>query len=248
VIYWFTGASMQAVTTGAYRAVEFIKKNIKLDERDRRRRSTTRRRSWRSAPSTPRRGCSTSSWCLLLDAGVRVRRAVLLHRLPDLDRAVRALSRRSSWPTPVAPGTTPRRSSRRAEGEGDAAARRDRRRRHGRRPVQGHVVGGHEPGHQVHDPLRPAGVVEMTRRSSPPASSPSRCSSSTGASTACASTAARRKSPATDARQRPAARAADAETRKAPETLRGLFAFRQAAAQSGPTLLKQSRGRVAGKK
>jgi K(+)-stimulated pyrophosphate-energized sodium pump len=32
VIYWFTGASMQAVSTGAYRAVEFIKKNIKLDE------------------------------------------------------------------------------------------------------------------------------------------------------------------------------------------------------------------------
>jgi K(+)-stimulated pyrophosphate-energized sodium pump len=31
VIYWFTGASMQAVTTGAYRAVEFIKKNIKLE-------------------------------------------------------------------------------------------------------------------------------------------------------------------------------------------------------------------------
>ncbi|MGE0639548.1 MAG: sodium-translocating pyrophosphatase [Thermoanaerobaculia bacterium] len=31
VIYWFTGASMQAVSTGAYRAVEFIKKNIKLD-------------------------------------------------------------------------------------------------------------------------------------------------------------------------------------------------------------------------
>jgi K(+)-stimulated pyrophosphate-energized sodium pump len=31
-IYWFTGASMQAVTTGAYRAVEFIKMNINLDE------------------------------------------------------------------------------------------------------------------------------------------------------------------------------------------------------------------------
>jgi K(+)-stimulated pyrophosphate-energized sodium pump len=31
VIYWFTGASTQAVTTGAYRAVEFIKQNIKLD-------------------------------------------------------------------------------------------------------------------------------------------------------------------------------------------------------------------------
>ncbi len=31
VVFWFCGASMQAVTTGAYRAVEYIKKNIKLD-------------------------------------------------------------------------------------------------------------------------------------------------------------------------------------------------------------------------
>ncbi|HEX4459404.1 MAG TPA: sodium-translocating pyrophosphatase, partial [Polyangia bacterium] len=31
VIYWFTGATTQAVSTGAYRAVEFIKANIKLD-------------------------------------------------------------------------------------------------------------------------------------------------------------------------------------------------------------------------
>jgi K(+)-stimulated pyrophosphate-energized sodium pump len=31
IIYWFTGASMQAVVTGSYRAVEFIKANIKLD-------------------------------------------------------------------------------------------------------------------------------------------------------------------------------------------------------------------------
>ena len=31
VIYWFTGASMQAVTTGAHRAVEYIKLNINLD-------------------------------------------------------------------------------------------------------------------------------------------------------------------------------------------------------------------------
>jgi K(+)-stimulated pyrophosphate-energized sodium pump len=31
VIYWFTGASIQAVTTGAGRAVEFIRKNINLD-------------------------------------------------------------------------------------------------------------------------------------------------------------------------------------------------------------------------
>jgi K(+)-stimulated pyrophosphate-energized sodium pump len=31
VIYWFSGASTQAVSTGAYRAVEFIKRNMKLD-------------------------------------------------------------------------------------------------------------------------------------------------------------------------------------------------------------------------
>jgi K(+)-stimulated pyrophosphate-energized sodium pump len=31
VIYWFTGASTQAVSTGAYRAVEFIKQNIRLE-------------------------------------------------------------------------------------------------------------------------------------------------------------------------------------------------------------------------
>ena len=31
VVYWFTGASTQAVTTGAYRAVEYIKRNINLD-------------------------------------------------------------------------------------------------------------------------------------------------------------------------------------------------------------------------
>ncbi len=32
VVYWFTGASTQAVSTGAYRAVEYIKHNIQLDE------------------------------------------------------------------------------------------------------------------------------------------------------------------------------------------------------------------------
>jgi Na+/H+-translocating membrane pyrophosphatase len=32
VIYWFTGASTQAVSTGAYRAVDYIKRNIQLDE------------------------------------------------------------------------------------------------------------------------------------------------------------------------------------------------------------------------
>jgi len=34
VIFWFTGAATQAVSTGAYRAVEFIKANIKLESAD----------------------------------------------------------------------------------------------------------------------------------------------------------------------------------------------------------------------
>ena len=64
IIYWFTGASTQAVSTGAYRAVEFIKQNIKLDVSGPAKASTsrTRTRSSRSARSTRRRACGTSSW------------------------------------------------------------------------------------------------------------------------------------------------------------------------------------------
>lgn len=40
VIYWFTGASMQAVTTGSYKAVEYIKEHIKLDPNADRKAST----------------------------------------------------------------------------------------------------------------------------------------------------------------------------------------------------------------
>ena len=56
MIYWFTGASTQAVTTGAYRAVEFIKANIKLEGTRRRRRSRTPRRSSRSARKYAQKG------------------------------------------------------------------------------------------------------------------------------------------------------------------------------------------------
>jgi K(+)-stimulated pyrophosphate-energized sodium pump len=34
VVFWFSGASMQAVTTGAYRAVEFIKRNMNLEKKE----------------------------------------------------------------------------------------------------------------------------------------------------------------------------------------------------------------------
>ena len=61
MIYWFTGASMQAVTTGAYRAVEFIKANInsKALREGLGRRQQEGRRDLHA--STRRRACSTSS-------------------------------------------------------------------------------------------------------------------------------------------------------------------------------------------
>ena len=91
VIYWFTGASIQAVSTGAYRAVEFIKDNIRLD--------TTEKASIEDSKKVVEI-CTTYAQrgminiflaVFFLDAGVCQRRALLLHRLPDFDRRLRAL-------------------------------------------------------------------------------------------------------------------------------------------------------------
>ena len=60
VIYWFTGASTQAVTTGAYRAVEFIKANIQLEDVEKASIADSKK-VVEICTSTRRRGCSTSS-------------------------------------------------------------------------------------------------------------------------------------------------------------------------------------------
>ena len=94
---------------------------------------------------------------LLPDARVRVLRSGASSS-PTWSRSRSSdCSRRSTWRTPAARGTTPRRWSRssctrRAPPLHDA----DRRRRHGGRSVQGHLVGGAQPDHQVHDAVRPA--------------------------------------------------------------------------------------------
>ena len=88
VIYWFTGASIQAVTTGAYRAVEFIKANIRLEGVEK-----------ASVEDSKKVVADLHAVCaeghvqylpdrVLLDAGVCVCRAVLLHWLLDLDCGV----------------------------------------------------------------------------------------------------------------------------------------------------------------
>ena len=59
VVYWFCGASMQAVTTGAYRAVEYIKRNMNLNKTQADIEDS--KTVVASAPSTPRAACGTSS-------------------------------------------------------------------------------------------------------------------------------------------------------------------------------------------
>jgi K(+)-stimulated pyrophosphate-energized sodium pump len=99
MIYWFTGASTQAVTTGAYRAVEFIKANIKLDGATKASVGDSKKvveictqyaqtgmfniflsvffGRWRSRSSS--RSSSSATWCRSRSSGC---------------------TRRSSWPTP----------------------------------------------------------------------------------------------------------------------------------------------------
>ncbi len=156
VVFWFCGASMQAVTTGAYRAVEYIKKNMDL----------TKKEADIEDSKTVVRICTEYAQKRHVEhlhrpdddhAGLRLLRPELLRRLPDLHRRVRPVPgdlhgqrrRRLGQRQEVRRG--------RSEGKGHAAARGDGRRRHGRRSVQGHDLGGAEPDHQVLDAVRPAG-------------------------------------------------------------------------------------------
>ena len=153
MIYWFTGASTQAVTTGAYRAVEFIKANIRLD---------TRRQGVGGGQQEGRRDLHSVRAegdvqyfprGLLRHARVCFPRAVFLHRLPGLDRALRSLPGDLHGECRRCVGQRQENRRGRAEGKGDSAPCGDGRRRHGRRPVQGHLIGRDEPRHQIYNPV-----------------------------------------------------------------------------------------------
>ncbi len=91
MIYWFTGASTQAVTTGAYRAVEFIKANIKLESAEKASVADSKK-VVEICTQVRAEGHAQHFHCgVLRHAGVRLRRAVLLHRLPDLHRHLRSV-------------------------------------------------------------------------------------------------------------------------------------------------------------
>ena len=157
IIYWFSGASMQAVVAGAYAAVEFIKANIKL--------GTTEKASTADSKRVVEictLYAQKGMWNIFLAVffvtlGVRLRRAVLLHRLPDFHRPVRPLSGHLHGQRRRRLGQRQEDRRNRTAGQGHRTARRLRRRRHRGRSLQGHQLGRHESDHQVHHALRPAG-------------------------------------------------------------------------------------------
>jgi K(+)-stimulated pyrophosphate-energized sodium pump len=108
VIYWFTGASTQAVVTGAYRAVVFIKNNIKLDK------ETASIADSKKVVEICTVYAQKGMWNIFIVI------FALSLGLPSSIRSSSATSspwrssvcsRRFSWQTPAVPGTTPRKSS-----------------------------------------------------------------------------------------------------------------------------------------
>ena len=92
VIYWFTGASIQAVTTGAYRAVEFIKANIRLEGVEKASVEDSKKVVQICTQYAQKGMFNIFLTVFLRHPRVRLCRTVLLHRLPDLNRRL--------WPLP----------------------------------------------------------------------------------------------------------------------------------------------------
>ena len=153
MIYWFTGASMQAVTTGAYRAVEFIKANIKLDSAAK----ASVADSKKVVEICTKGYVQYLSGRVLRDAHVCLRRTVLLYRIPDFDCDLRVVSGDLHGQCWCSMGQREEDCGDEAEAKRHAVARCDGGGRYGGRSVQRHVFGGDESGHQVHHAVRFAG-------------------------------------------------------------------------------------------
>ncbi len=167
VIYWFTGASTQAVTTGAYRAVEFIKANIKLEG--------VEKASIEDSKKVVEI-CTTYAQKGMFNIFLVVFFGTLAFAFLDpfffvgylisialfgLFQALFMANAGGAW------DNAKKIVEVELKEKGTAAARRVRRRRHGRRSIQGHEQRRDEPHHQVHDALRPAGRRARERRGAP---------------------------------------------------------------------------------
>ena len=160
VIYWFTGAATQAVSTGAYRAVEFIKANIKLDSGATKASVADSKKVVEICTQYAQKGMfnifltvffSTLAFAFLepfFFIGYLISIALF-----GLFQAIFMANAGGAWDnakkivevelkmkgTPLHAATV----------VGDTVGR----------SVQGHLIGGAEPGHQVHDAVRSAGGV-----------------------------------------------------------------------------------------
>ena len=155
VIFWFAGASMQAVTTGAYRAVEFIKKNMKLDKAE------ADIEDSKTVVKICTQYAQKGMWnifiaILLMTLAFALVQPQLLRCLSHLHRLLRPLPGHLHGKRRRCLGQREKDRGSRPEGKGLGASRRDGHWRHGRRPFQGYVVRFHEPHHQVLDLVRTA--------------------------------------------------------------------------------------------
>ena len=156
VIYWFTGASIQAVSTGAYRAVEFIKANIRLEGATRASVEDSKR-VVEICTQYAQKGMFniflTVFFSTLAFAFVEPYFFIgylISIALFGLYQAIFMANAGGAWDNAKKVVEVDLKE----KGTPLHAATVDRR--HGRRPVQGHLVGRHEPGDQVHDALRAA--------------------------------------------------------------------------------------------
>ena len=157
IIYWFTGASMQAVTTGAYRAVEFIKANIKLEGVEKAS-VTDSKKVVEICTKYAQKGMFNIFLAVFF---VTLAFAfvepfffigyLISIAISGLYQAMFMANAGGAW------DNAKKIVEVELQAEGHAAARRDRGRRHRGRSVQGHVFGGDESDHQVHYAVRIAG-------------------------------------------------------------------------------------------
>ena len=157
MIYWFTGAATQAVTTGAYRAVEFIKDNIKLEGVEK-----------ASVDDTKKvvEICTQYAQKGMFNIFLAVFFATLAFAFVEpfffigylisiaifgLYQAIFMANAGGAW------DNAKKIVEVELKAKGTHAARRRRCRRHRGRSFQGHFFGGHESGHQVHHSVRIAG-------------------------------------------------------------------------------------------
>ena len=141
VIFWFCGASMQAVTTGAYRAVEYIKKNMDL----------TKTEADIEDSKTVVRICTQYAQKGMWNIFIALMTITLAFAFFDpnffvayliVDRHVRPVPGDLHGQRRRRVGQRQEAGRSRLEREGHRPARRHRDRRHRGRSVQGHHLGG----------------------------------------------------------------------------------------------------------